>query len=228
MGTITNALREEVKKEDVSSSDSMTRVFARKLCAKDEIQESVVRCLSSTICHRVSTLEGDTGKDLPRYEENTDIDKEKNVEKEVEKFQDSVFKLQLASYEKRLALFEAVLQNLLGPVFDYCMGDLEPDANLFFLNVLMNRREMAMVFWDRSAQVPLPNVFVGPRPVVGAVMYYAYRVCGCCGFPCLYAAERATTCGHGSHCQPYTTANGKAGWYRAGGAGSNARKCRRV
>lgn len=37
--------------------------------------------------------------------------------------------------------------------FCYHIGQLGPDMDLFFLNVLLNRREMAEIFWERSAQV---------------------------------------------------------------------------
>jgi len=66
--------------------------------------------------------------------------------------QEEEFNLRLARYEKKLTLLEAVYHNLLSDDFCYHIGQLGPDMDLFFLNVLLNRREMAEIFWERSTQ----------------------------------------------------------------------------
>jgi hypothetical protein len=65
------------------------------------------------------------------------------------------FNFKLNSNEKRLLLFEAMYRDLLSDDFCYHIGALGPDMDLFFLNILLNRRDMAQIFWVRSAQVIL-------------------------------------------------------------------------
>ena len=74
-------------------------------------------------------------------------------EKFLEKAQ---FNFKLNSHEKRLLLLEAMYRDLLSDDFCYHIGALGPDMDLFFLNILLNRRDMAQIFWTRSAQVILP------------------------------------------------------------------------
>jgi hypothetical protein len=59
----------------------------------------------------------------------------------------------VAKYEKRLLLYERIYKKLLGDNFCYHIGCMGPELDLFFLNVLYNRMEIAEVFWRRS---PLP------------------------------------------------------------------------
>jgi hypothetical protein len=59
----------------------------------------------------------------------------------------------VAKHEKRLLLLEGIYNELLGDNFCYHIGCMVPELDLFFLNVLCNRMEMAEVFWRRS---PLP------------------------------------------------------------------------
>jgi len=61
----------------------------------------------------------------------------------------------VAKYEKRLLLYEGIYKELLGDSFCYHIGCMGPALDLFFLNVLYNRMEMAEVFWRRS---PLPII----------------------------------------------------------------------
>jgi hypothetical protein len=64
----------------------------------------------------------------------------------------------IAKHERRLLLLEGIYHNLLGENFCYHIGCMGPEMDLFFLNVLYNRIEMADFFWQRS-----------PRPVVSAI-----------------------------------------------------------
>jgi hypothetical protein len=52
--------------------------------------------------------------------------------------------------EDRLLLLEGLYKSLLGKKFVYRIGDMGPEVDLFFLQVLYNRMEMAEVFWLRS------------------------------------------------------------------------------
>jgi hypothetical protein len=61
----------------------------------------------------------------------------------------------VAKHEKRLLLLEGIYNELLGDNFCYHIGCMGPELDLFFLNVLYNRMEMAEVFWRRS---PLPII----------------------------------------------------------------------
>ena len=61
----------------------------------------------------------------------------------------------IAKHERRLLLLEGIYHNLLGENFCYHIGCMGPEMDLFFLNVLYNRIEMADFFWQRS---PFPVV----------------------------------------------------------------------
>ena len=61
----------------------------------------------------------------------------------------------IAKHEKRLLLLEGIYDDLLGENFCYHIGCMGPEVDLFFINVLYNRMEMADFFWQRS---PFPVV----------------------------------------------------------------------
>jgi len=60
----------------------------------------------------------------------------------------------VAKYEKRLLLLEGIYCDLLED-FSYHVGMLGPYVDLFFLNVLYNRVEMATYFWEKSSLSPV-------------------------------------------------------------------------
>ena len=59
----------------------------------------------------------------------------------------------ISKHERKLLLLEAIYADLLGEDFCYHIGCMSPEMDLFFLNVLYNRMEMADIFWQRS---PVP------------------------------------------------------------------------
>jgi hypothetical protein len=52
----------------------------------------------------------------------------------------------LSSFRK-LGVMESIFSFLLGEQIQYQMGEHGPDLDLFFLFVLMNRKELAFEFW---------------------------------------------------------------------------------
>ena len=58
----------------------------------------------------------------------------------------------IARAEKKFAMIECVYRSLLSDDFCYFFGVLGPELDLFFFCVLMNHRELAEIFWQRSVQ----------------------------------------------------------------------------
>ena len=67
--------------------------------------------------------------------------------------EESMHTFQLPKYEINLMVLEGIYRDLLSEDFCYHVGTLGSSMDLFFLNVLLNRVEMADFFWERCAQV---------------------------------------------------------------------------
>ena len=67
--------------------------------------------------------------------------------------EESIHKFMLPKFEKTLMLLEGVYRDLMSEDFCYHIGTLGSSMDLFFLNVLLNRVDMADFFWERCAQV---------------------------------------------------------------------------
>lgn len=68
-------------------------------------------------------------------------------------YQDDWYNYVVPKYERKLLQLEGVYRDLVSEDFNYHVGTLGPSMDLFFLNILLNRRDMADVFWKRCAQV---------------------------------------------------------------------------
>jgi len=93
---------------------------------------------------------------------NAALDAGEKDAKGSEEIMHSEHKFQLPKYEIKLMVLEGIYRDLLSEDFCYHVGTLGSSMDLFFLNVLLNRVEMADFFWERCAQV----LCIDPPPLI--------------------------------------------------------------